>query len=477
MKKKSELIFSAIQVPIDILMIILASLSAFAIRNIPEILILKPKLYNFPLKSYFMAVLMIIPVILIIYAIEGLYDLQVTRKFWREALRVFSATSIALVIVIVTIFLKREFFSSRFIILAGWILAVVFVSFGRYISRSIQKRLMESRGIGIHHVLLIGSNGKMDKVKRIIEKNRSLGYEIVDHIGCGSITLIRQIKKEKGIDEIIVCDSTLTDSEQEKLIDYCAINNVSYKFIPTTLQTARLEVGIFSGEPIIEVRNTPLEGWGKILKRSFDIVASIILIILFSPLMALVALLIKIESFFEKKKAGPIIYKNERIGGDGKKFDVFKFRYMKWEMCTDPNTPEGRKAIEYEKELIKKRSLRRGPLYKIKNDPRKTRIGAFIEKYSIDELPQFFNVLKGEMSLVGPRPHQQREVAKYSEYHRRLLTIKPGVTGMAQVSGRSDLQFEDEYKLDVFYIENWSLWEDIQICLKTVLVLFKRRRN
>ena len=193
--------------------------------------------------------------------------------------------------------------------------------------------------------------------------------------------------------------------------------------------------------------------------------------------MGLVALLIKLESFAEQKKAGPIIYKNERIGGDGKKFDVFKFRYMKWEMCTDPNTKEGRKAIEYEKELIAKKSLRKGPLYKIKNDPRKTKVGAFIEKYSIDELPQFFNVLKGDMSLVGPRPHQQREVEKYSEYHRRLLTIKPGVTGMAQVSGRSDLQFEDEYKLDVYYIENWSLWQDIQICLKTVLVLFKRRRN
>ncbi|NTV41534.1 MAG: sugar transferase [Candidatus Moranbacteria bacterium] len=477
MKKKSELIFSAIQVPIDALMIFLASLSAFAIRNIPEILALKPKLYNFPLKSYLLAVLMLIPVMLLIYAMEGLYDLKVTRKFWREAIKVFSATSIALVVVIVTIFLKREFFSSRFIILAGWILAVVFVITGRYILKKIQKWLLSSKGIGVYEVLLIGSNGKMDKVKKIIEKDSALGYHIVGHIECGSIRMIREIREKEGLDEIIVCDSTLTDSEQEKLLDYCAINNISYKFIPTTLQTARLEAGIFSGEPIIEVRNTPLEGWGKILKRSFDIVASIFLIILFAPLMGLVALLIKLESFFEKKKAGPIIYKNERIGGDGKKFDVYKFRYMKWDLCTDPNTLEGRKAIEYEKKLIKERSSRKGPLYKIKNDPRKTRVGAFIEKYSIDELPQFFNVLRGDMSLVGPRPHQQREVDKYSEYHRRLLTIKPGVTGMAQVSGRSDLQFEDEYKLDVYYIENWSLWQDIQICLKTVLVLFKRRSN
>jgi len=121
--------------------------------------------------------------------------------------------------------------------------------------------------------------------------------------------------------------------------------------------------------------------------------------------------------------------------------------------------------------------VRKGPLYKIKADPRKTRVGRFIEKYSIDELPQFFNVLFGSMSLVGPRPHQHREVEKYMDYHRRLLTIKPGVTGMAQVSGRSDLDFEDEYKLDLYYIENWSLLLDIQICLKTIGVLFRRRRN
>ena len=477
MKKRSELIFSAVQVPVDAVMIFLASLSAFAIRNLPEIMLFKPKLYNFPLKTYLSIIFTMTPIVILIYAMEGLYNLQVTRKFWHEALKVFSATSIALVVVIVSIFLKREFFSSRFVILAAWILVVIFVTIGRFLLRKVQKHFLISRGMGVHQVLLIGSNGKMDKIKRIIEKDRSLGYRIVDHIDSGSITLIRQIKKQMGLDEIIICDSTLTDSEQEKLIDYCAINNVAYKFIPTTLQTARLEAGIFSGEPIIEVRNTPLEGWGKILKRAFDIVASILLIILFSPLMALIALLIKIESFFEKKKGGPIVYKNERIGGAGKKFEVLKFRYMKWDMCTDPNTPEGRKAIEFEKKLIEKKSLKQGPLYKIKNDPRKTRVGALIERYSIDELPQFFNVLKGEMSLVGPRPHQQREVEKYSEYHRRLLTIKPGVTGLAQVSGRSDLEFEDEYKLDVYYIENWSLWQDIQICLKTVLVLFKRRRN
>lgn len=477
MKKRSELFFSAIQVPMDSAMLLLAALSAFAIRNIPEILALKPKLYNFPLQSYLNIILIIIPLALFIYAIEGLYNIKVTRKFWREAVKVFSATSIVLVVIIVTIFLKREWFSSRFIILAGWILTVVYVTAGRYLLQKIQRYLLETRGMGVHRLLLIGRNGKMDQILNLIKKDKSLGYKIVGHIETGSIRSVRAIKEDYGVDEIIICDAFLTDEEQEKLIDYCAINNISYKFIPTTLQTAKFEAGIFNGEPIIEIRHTPLEGWGKILKRVFDIISSSVFIVILSPLMLVAALLVKLESLFENRSGGPIIYKNERIGSDGKKFNVYKFRYFKWEFCTDPNTPEGKKALEYEKELIKKLSIKKGPLYKIKNDPRKTRVGTFLEKYSIDELPQFFNVLFGDMSLVGPRPHQEREVAKYNEYHRRLLTIKPGITGMAQVSGRSDLEFEDEYKLDVFYIENWSLKQDIQICLKTVLVLFKKRKN
>jgi len=471
MKKRSELFFSAIQVPMDMIMIVLAALSAFAIRDIPQILAFQPKLYEFPLRSYLIVVLMVVPLFVLVYALEGLYDLQVTRKFWREALKVFSATSISLVAIIVAIFLKREWFSSRFIILAGWLLAVIYVIIGRYLLQKIQKYLLKKRGTGVHRLLLIGSNGKLDLIKKAIKKNIHAGYHVVGNIETASIHVIREIKKKLGVDEIIVCDSTLTDSEQEKLIDYCAINNIAYKFIPTMLQTARFESSIFNGEPIIEVKHTPLDGWGRILKRVFDIIGSVILIIIFSPFMLIAAIVIWLET------GSPIIYKNERIGSDGKPFFVYKFRYMKWEYCVTDENKDKQKALKYERELIEKQSLRHGPLYKIKNDPRKTKVGTFIERFSIDELPQLFNVIKGDMSLVGPRPHQKREIEKYNEYHRRLLTIKPGISGMAQVSGRSDLQFENEYKLDVFYIENWSLWLDIQICLKTILVLFKKRRN
>jgi exopolysaccharide biosynthesis polyprenyl glycosylphosphotransferase len=470
--KRSELFFSAIQVPVDYLMVVLAALTAFAIRDIPQVLSALPKLYNISFDKYLEMTLMVAPIFLFVYAVEGLYDIRATRKFWQEAFKVFSATSLGLVIIIVAIFLKREWFSSRFIILSGWVFAVVYVVFARYLLQRIQKWLLVRRGVGVHRVLLIGSNGRIRRLKKVFKHMPTLGYRVVGVLENASVKAIKEIRQMKGIDEIILCDPSATDEEQAKLLDYCEINNITYKYIPTTLQTSRFTMRIFDGGPMIEVEHTPLDGWGKILKRVFDIVASFILIVLTLPIMLIVALLIKIED-----RKGPIIYRNERIGEDGKIFYVYKFRYMKWKYCITKENPDFEEALAYEQQLIKERSIRKGPLYKIKDDPRKMRVGAFIERYSIDELPQFFNVFMGSMSLVGPRPHQKREVEKYKEYHRRLLTIKPGVTGMAQVAGRSDLHFEDEYRLDVFYIENWSLWLDIQLCFKTVGVLFRRRKN
>ncbi|MBU2028730.1 sugar transferase [Patescibacteria group bacterium] len=471
--KKSELFFSAIQVPVDFIMIVLAAVSAFTIRNIPQIITLKPKLYEFPFDIYIKVVLMTAPFFILIYAFEGLYNIRVTKKFWKQALKVFAATSIGLIIIIVTIFLKREWFSSRFIILAAWGLATFYVIFARYLLQLVQRYLMRKQGIGVHRVLLIGRNGKLGAIERLIRQNRNLGYQVIGQIDMASIRVIKEVREKKGIDEIFLCEPSITDEEQEKLIDYCAINNIVYKYIATTLQTSNMKLSVLGDEPIIEVQHTPLDGWGRILKRVFDVFASIFGIILTSPIMLLTFVAIWIED----GGCGPIIYKNQRVGDNGKKIFVYKFRYMQWKYCVTKENPQLEEAMKFEKELIKNQSIRRGPLYKIKNDPRKTHVGKFIERFSIDELPQFFNVLLGNMSMVGPRPHQEREVEKYMEYHRRLLTIKPGISGMAQISGRSDLDFEKEYKLDLYYIENWSLWLDVQICLKTIGVLFKKRRN
>lgn len=471
--KRSEIFFSAIQVPVDLIVIVLAAISAYYLRSWEPVRPFLSPVFNLSFDDYFRFAATVSPFFLLVYAIEGLYTMRVTRSFWREASSIFRATSLGLIILIIAVFLKREWFSSRFVILAGWGLAVTYVVFARYLIQRIQKWLLINRGIGVHRVLLIGYNDKMRLLRMRLDRDKALGYRVVDQISDASLVHIKEIRQMKGVDEIIVGDPSLTDDEQEKLFDFCQINNVAYKYFPTTLQTQRFSMRMFQGEPIIEFEHTPLDGWGKVLKRGYDIIAGFVLTVLFSPIMLIIAILIKLED-----PDGPIIYKNERIGENGEKFFVYKFRYMQWKYCVTKDNPKVEEAIAFEKELIAKRNARAGGiLYKIKDDPRKMKVGAVIERFSLDELPQFFNVLKGDMSLVGPRPHQEREVELYKEYHRRLLTIKPGVTGMAQVSGRSDLAFEDEYRLDVFYIENWSLWLDIIICFKTAGALLRRRKN
>lgn len=471
--KRSEIYFSTLQVPVDFIMILLAAISAYFLRGLAIFQPYVSRVFNLALDDYIRFALTVAPFFIAIIAFEGLYQMRTTRRAWQEFYGVARAITIGLIILMIAVFLQREWFSSRFVILVGWLLAIFYVVMTRLIIQRIQKWLLINRGIGVHRILLIGTNQRMYALKQLLTRKKELGYKVVDQIDTASVSRIKEIRVKKGIDEIVIGDPTLTDDEQEKLFDYCQINNITYKYFPTTLQTPRFEMKIFNGEPIIEFQHTPLDGWGKVLKRGFDIVAGFGLTFLFSPLMFIIALLIKIED-----PDGPIIYTNERVGEDGKKFFVYKFRYMQWKYCITEENPHMKEAIAFEKKLIEERNVRKGGiLYKIKDDPRKMRVGAFIERFSLDELPQFFNVLRGEMSLVGPRPHQEREVERYSEYHRRLLTMRPGVTGMAQVSGRSDLDFEDEYRLDVFYIENWSLWLDIVICLKTAGALIRRRKN
>ena len=471
--KRSEIYFSAIQVPVDFLMIVLAGLSAYYLRSLPMFEGYVSRVFNISFQNYLEFTLFVAPFFLLIMAFEGLYTMRATRTFTKEAYGVARAVSLGLVVLVIAVFLNREWFSSRFVILVGWALTVAYIVVARYAIQRVQKWYLVNKGIGMHRVLLIGTNQKMYTLRKLLMNNKKLGYRVVDEIDTASVTRVKEIRAEKGVDEIIVGDPTLTDDEQEKLFDYCQINNITYKYFPTTLQTQRFSMKIWNGEPIIEFQHTPLDGWGRVLKRTYDIIAGFGLTVLFSPLMLVVAILIKLED-----PDGPIIYKNERIGENGEKFFVYKFRYMQWKYCVTKENPAMEQAIAYEKQLIAEKNVRKGGiLYKIKDDPRKMKVGAFIERFSLDELPQFFNVLQGTMSLVGPRPHQEREVERYSQYHRRLLTMRPGVTGMAQVSGRSDLAFEDEYLLDVFYIENWSLWLDIIICLKTAGALVRRRKN
>jgi exopolysaccharide biosynthesis polyprenyl glycosylphosphotransferase len=276
--------------------------------------------------------------------------------------------------------------------------------------------------------------------------------------------------KSKEVDEIVQSDPNLSKAEVLRLFDFADENHITFKYAADLLGTKVLktEVAEIAGIPVVEVKETPLDGWGRILKRIFDIILSLFFIIIFSPIFIMAAIIIKLDS------RGPVIYKNERVLKNGT-FKLFKFRSMIYQYCVGDDYGNDQ-ALELEKKLIEEKSIKAGPVYKIADDPRLTGAGKFIRRWSIDELPQFFNVLQGDMSLVGPRPHQPREVAKYEHHHKKVLSIKPGITGLAQISGRSDLGFEDEVKLDSYYIENWSILLDLSILFRTPLAIISGRK-
>ena len=203
------------------------------------------------------------------------------------------------------------------------------------------------------------------------------------------------------------------------------------------------------GYPIVALRRTPLEGWGRVWKRLLDFVVALVGLLLLWPVFALIALVITADS------AGPVFFRQVRVGRNQRSFRIVKFRTMV------------KNAEELKRKLLL-HNERSGPLFKMKDDPRVTRVGRFLRMWRLDEFPQFFNVLLGEMSLIGPRPHLPEEIERYDRYHRKLFAIKPGMTGLAQVSGSSSLPFEKEAALDVHYIEHWSPKLDLLIFMKTI---------
>lgn len=464
---KFELSFSALLVPVDLLMIIIAASAAYFIRISSFVAEIRPVIYDLSFREYMGAVFVIAPFSILIFALSGLYNLKVTRRLIQEFFTVAIATSGSLMAVIIMIFLRRELFSSRFIILIGWILSILCVTIGRFFIRNLQKFLVKKYNYGIHNVLLVGGNGTKDVLMNFFHKDKGMGYRVIESLDTFDPDQVEKIIKERKVNEIIQCDPIMEKGKIRSLIDLSEEYKIDFKFIPDTFGTyINFDIRTISGIPIVEIKRTSLDGWGKIIKRTFDIVVSLILIILLSPVLLITIIAIKIDSkgpiFFSRLDDGTSL---TRIGAKGKPFRYFKFRSM---------FP---KVHNMRYRELANQNLRDGsPLVKIKNDPRITGVGKFIRRFSIDELPELFLVLWGKMSLVGPRPHLPEEVAKYEKHHKKVLTIKPGITGLAQISGRSDLDFEEEVRLDTYYIENWNLKLDLQILFKTPLAVFSKRQ-
>ncbi|MFA6296653.1 MAG: sugar transferase [Patescibacteria group bacterium] len=453
--KRSELFFTAALVPLDFLMLLLAAVSAYFLRFTSYFVDLREVKFDMPFAKFIVFVSIIALAWLIIFAFLGLYDVKKKRRFVDDLYLVFVAVSTGMAAIFAYLFFSQELFGSRFIVLFVWLFSIVYVVIARQFVKIFQKWLYRFN-IGVHRVVLVGLNSISQSIVKYLTEKKYSGYKVVARIKSFDETVegtLERISQRKGIDEIIQIDPKLPKGQVLSLIDFADERKIDFKYAPDLFgtQATNIDVETFYGVPIVYLRRTPLDGWGRIIKRIIDFILALILLIILSPIFFLVALIIKIDS------RGPVFVRLKRVKKDGE-FYIFKFRSMV------------KNAHKMKKELLKY-SDRKGPLFKMKDDPRVTRVGRILRKTRIDELPQLMNVVCNEMSLIGPRPHEPQEVEKYTKHQRRVLEIKPGMTGMAQVSGASDLSFNEEVRLDTYYIEDWSLLLDLQIFLKTIIIV------
>lgn len=459
-----------LQVPVDFLMLVLASVTAYYLRFSSWAVEMKPVLFTFSLDEFLAQATWVMLGWLMIFAISGLYRPHASRRLAQDVVRIFLACSAGLAGIAVYLLFAQAAFDSRFLVAAGWGIAVIYVVLGRLTMRGL-KGLLYRAGFGLRKIAIIGSDDVARALKDSFTIRKELGYNVVGVYKSFTASIGKKIL-DKGVDEILVTNPRHNQEKSIELLEFANAHHIGFKYSADLFATlsANMSVHPVGGVPIVELKRTRLEGWGRIVKRLLDIAGSALLMLLLLPVYVLFALLIMIES------GCPVIYRNERVGIRGKHFMTLKFRSMFTKDCTGSQFGKaGAAALKKEEALIKKQNSKSGPIYKVADDPRITKVGHFIRRWSIDEIPQFWNVFKGEMSLVGPRPHQPREVAGYDREHNIVFSIKPGISGLAQISGRSDLSFEEEMRLDALYIERWSLWLDLIILIKTPFVLLKRR--
>jgi len=471
--KKTELLFAILLVPLDFAMLVAAGLAAYFLRLTPTMRGIWPVLFeeNLPLSRYLLLLALASVIWLLIFALAGLYRIK-QKKIPEEMFQVIIATSLGAMTVVLVMFFRHQLFNSRFILVASWAFAILFVVAGRLLLRFLKSFLVSRFDMGIHKVLVIGNDRMGEMIEEELKEKRGLGLRVFKHVPIIDMEQIKRAVENSRVEEVMLSSFEYPREQILDLINFCQENRLTFRFVPNIFHTVtqHTTIDMIGGIPLIEIKRTKLEGWGGVVKRVFDIIGAFLGLIVFAPLTAILAFLVKLDS------SGPIIYKNKRVGPDGE-FMVYKFRTMKLEYCTDEEYPYHKEASHFEDEMVEKLSKRRGPVFKVLNDPRRTRVGRILERYSIDELPQFLNVLFGNMSLVGPRPHMPKEVKGYDRRHKRVFNVKPGITGFAQISGRSDLDFEEEVRLDTYYIENWSLILDFIILVKTPFVMFFRKHR
>ena len=424
-------------------------------------------------SQYFEFNMVFSSLVIVVLALLGVYEVSRKKPKFRQFSNIFIGI-FCVIFGLISLFFFFEFDPnifpngvpiSRFVLLFAGFSSFFAVIVGRIIFYLIELSL-QMYGIGVVRIAIIGD--KNSQITNYLNNQHNIedicSYSELNLINLSSL----ESKIVNGLINEIYIFGSHNSSLMGKLAWYAERYKVNFIFAPEgfgqfeffDLQPRRINQKLF-----LEIVHSNLDGWKVVFKRFFDVGFALCFLTVFSPIYVILMLLIWAED-----RHSPF-YLSDRVGPDGKTFKLWKFRRLKKFFCTNNDNPE---ALEIEADLIKKQDVRGdGVLYKISNDPRSTRIGQWLEKTSLDEIPQFINVLLGNMSVVGPRPHQPREVAKYQNYHYKVLNIKPGITGMAQISGRSDLKFDQEVELDCWYIENWSFLLDIVIILKTPFAITK----
>jgi exopolysaccharide biosynthesis polyprenyl glycosylphosphotransferase len=358
-------------------------------------------------------------------------------------------------------------FSSYYIFYGSLFFCSVYVGSLRFAYERATGVLLRAAGYE-RRTVLVGSGKHIEAVAHALTESGQR-IELVGYISLsprpdnglrslGTIDDLPAVLDEQTVDEVIIADPDFPPDRAIQLVDECHQRGVTVRVAPSTMEilTHRAELVPGQSVPLFELTPPVFEGFDYAVKRSFDIVGSVVLLVVLSPLLAVVALAIWLTS------RGPVIYRSRRPGIGGAAFDCFKFRTMR----TDAE------QLQADLESLNEAS---GPLFKIRDDPRLTRVGRFLRRFSLDELPQLLNVLRGEMSLVGPRPLPQRDYERLQDWHKKRYLVLPGMTGMWQVSGRSELDFDELVRLDFLYLERWSVFLDLTILLRTLPAVLRGR--
>lgn len=471
MKNNASFLYGFCLVILDFLALLSAFVGAYILRvKIDD----RPLVQFVSARYYFAAFLVLLIFWIAIFALLGLYNSSIYEKRFKEFGRLLIGSFVGLLFVLSVAYIsKTTIFPARLVPLYGFLFAFTLLVVFRTIARSVRSSLFKY-GIGINNLLIVGSSSVVHELLDLFKDRRS-GYRVIGVAGYRGKT--GRVRSFANVDEAIkhlnatnihslIQTELYPDAEKNnRILEYAQQNHISYRFIPgnTELFIGNIDVDLFrSSIPVIAVNQTALNGWGRIVKRLFDLALTIPAIIILSPVYLLLSIVIFLSDF------GSPIFKQERVTRYNRVFGIYKFRSVKKKY--NGKTPEEAFTMMGKPELIKQY---RDNGDQIPNDPRFSFVGRIMRPLSLDELPQFFNILKSDISLVGPRALIPQEINLAQNKHH-IMSVKSGLTGLAQVSGRRDISFEERRKLDLYYVQNWSFWMDITILIKTFRVVVNR---